>query len=108
MKLSKFFYNESKWCQGEIARKKDGTPIRNLNIVHRDGFEHDPSREAESFSLHGAVQFLYPGESQGEILFKLSEAVRKYTGQKLYTAQFNDLASTTFEDIKSVLEISGL
>jgi hypothetical protein len=108
VKISNLIFKPEKWAQNCLGRTKEGRPIQSFNVVHRDGHELDLSKDAESFSLYGAVIKLYGGEGQADVFFKLSEAVKKYTKQKMYVAQFNDSPTTTYEDIKAVLEIANL
>jgi hypothetical protein len=108
MKISRLLLNEDKWTKNALARKKDGTPIPSLNIIHKDGKEIDPSREAVCWSLYGAIVHLYNGDGQQEVFLKLGDIIRKYKSQKIYLAQFNDSSETSFEDIQAVLELANL
>jgi hypothetical protein len=108
MKLSKLLYKESRWTKGCLGRTKDGTPINSLDIRHRDGHEYDPSREIESYSLYGAIIHLFEGDGRQEVILKVGNAVRQYSGRKIWLAQWNDDPMTSFEDVKAVLEIANL
>jgi len=108
MKLSKLLYSDKKWAQHCLGRTKDGIPVNSLDVIHRDGREFDPSRDLEAFSLYGAIIHLYGGDGQSEVFAKLGDAIRKYSGRKVYLAQWNDEATTTFSDVKAVLEIANL
>lgn len=108
MKLSKFFHNESKWTKGCLGRDKEGRAINSFNIIHRDGREIDLGKDAVSFSLYGAVARLYSGDGQSDVILKLGDAARAYTGRKVWLAEFNDSSETTFADIQAVLELANL
>jgi hypothetical protein len=108
MRLSNFFKYPSSWSKGAAARDKDGRPI-NLNK-----FPHNPFKgqeiKIESLSLAGAVSHLLSQERDGDrrsiMLDKLSKAIQIHTGKKFYVEEFNDLNTTTFEDIKKVIKIA--
>lgn len=109
MKISNILYKEDKWCKNCMAITKSGKKLFDLNIHHfEDGKTVDPSRECSTYSLYGAIAHLYNGTSQAEVFSKLSQAIREYTGKQIRVAEFNDSSSTTYEDIKKVLQIAGL
>jgi hypothetical protein len=108
MKISRLLLNESKWTKGCLGRDKNGNPINSFNILHCDGKEVDLGKDAVSFSLYGAVVRLYQGDGQAEVFLKLGEAVRRYSGRKIWLAQWNDEQETTFADIQAVLELANL
>lgn len=108
MKISRLLYNEAKWTKGCLGRTKEGKAVNNFDIIHKDGHELDPTRNVESYSLYGAIAKLYNGEGQSDIAFKLGDVIRKYKGQRIYLAQFNDDPTTTYEDIMEILKIANL
>lgn len=108
MKISRLIYNESKWTKGCLGRTKDGVAISSFDVIHREGKEMDPTRVVESYSLQGAIIHLYSGDGQSEVFLKLSDVIRRYSGRKVYLAAWNDDPSTSFTDIKNVLEMANL
>jgi len=109
MKISNLIYKEDKWCKGCLVTTTDGRKLQNLNIHHFEGGkEINPASAYISFSLYGAIAYLYSGDGQGDVAIKLGDAVRKYTRSNTYLAAFNDDMSTTFKDIQNVLKIANL
>lgn len=108
MRLASFFSYPSIWTKGAAARDKKGNPY-NLNEFRKKDF--DDGNRLESFSLYGAIAFLYSHEKEPESreknLQKLKAAIRKYSGKNYSVAEFNDHPETTFEDIKNVLKIAN-
>lgn len=101
-RLIQFFRIKSYWVQNVMAVDSDGNVI-NLN-------EFTPEIKVHACSLQGAVAYLYSYEKESErrqkILEKLSKAIRKYTGKSYFVAEYNNLPTTTFEDIQKVLKIA--
>jgi hypothetical protein len=92
-----------------MAITKNGLRLQNLNVYHyENGHTVDPCKEAVAYSLYGAITHLYNQDSQNEAFQKIGNAIREYTGAKIYLAEWNDLPSTTYKDVMHVLKKAGL
>jgi hypothetical protein len=109
MRISRLLYREDKWCKGCMGITKNGIHLQQLNIVHyENGHTLDPSKEIVAYSLYGAITHLYNQDTQNEIFQKVGNAIREYTGVKIYLAEWNDLPTTTYKDVMAVLRKAGL
>lgn len=106
MTIGQVISKKSQWTQGTDARDKNGNPI---NVRSFDFFNPPRLKDIASFSLQGAVSFLYSSDrfmdKRLDVMRKLRKAIRQYTGKDLYVAAFNDSHTTTFEDVQAVLKI---
>ncbi len=106
MRLKNFFKSPSSWIKGFLATDMNDDPI-NLNLYSE--FEMK-DRRIKAMSLHGAIGYFYSYEREPEqrnkIMAKIRKAIEIHTGKNLYIAQFNNLDTTTFEDITKVLNIA--
>jgi hypothetical protein len=102
--LLKFFKFASAWSKKYDALDKDGRPI-DLNC-----FSSSDDR-VYSLSLQGAIAYFFSYEKSPDKrnieMQKLSKAIEKYTGKKMYVAEFNKREETTHEDILNVLKIAN-
>lgn len=106
MRISKLLYRSDKWTKGALGRDKDGNPVELYTHHFAGGREFDSSSIIVAYSLYGAVAKLY-GCSNDQIIGKLKNAIYLVTGQRSTLADFNNRDATTFEDIQTVLKLSG-
>jgi hypothetical protein len=101
-RLIQFFRTPSTWLQNAMALNTDGELV-NLN-------EFPSETKIQALSLHGAVAHLFSYEREPErrqkVMDRLSKAIRKHTGKSYFVAEYNNLPTTTFEDIKTILKIA--
>ena len=100
--MQKVFRTKNQWTQKADCRDKDGRAI-NINFLDESNVKH-----IKSFSLYGAVSYYFSFEKDHLRRYKtmsaLRNAIRDYTGKDLGVAEFNNLPTTTFEDIKKVIK----
>lgn len=109
MKISKLLYNSNRWCKNSFGISREGKPLYNFDVVYSsDGSINDPANGCKSFSLYGAVSYLYRGKERNIVLGKINDAIKSYSGKNQRITQFNDDSSTTYEDIKTILSIAKL
>ena len=106
MRLSNFFKTPSSWIKGNLAVDMDNIPINMMaysEIEMRD-------RKIKAMSLHGALGYFYNFEKEPERRNKMMNNLRKaisfYSGKNYNIAEYNNLESTTFEDIVKVIKIA--
>lgn len=96
MTLQELFTDETKWTKGAYARDKQGHSVTTMNHT------------AVSFCLNGGLCVCYSNPSSS--YDKLEQAIRRIQNtlreMRLPTNLFvfNDNISTTFEDIKTVIQ----
>jgi hypothetical protein len=96
MKIKELLSTPDKWTKGLAARNKKGEPV----------FTSD--KDAYSFCLLGACAKCYPDLLNCvEVEKKIRDILRNENGF-LSIVDFNDSSSTTFEDIRRILEIANV
>jgi hypothetical protein len=103
MNLIKIFNNSNRWLKGARAKYKDGSDVP---FTYPYG---DKPKEPWAFSLQGAVTYYSEAESdsRNKVMSKLSNAIEKYKGRRMFVAEFNDSPDTSFDDLINVLKIYG-
>ena len=94
MKIRELLCDESKWTKGEFAR------------ISKGGDRCAPtSPNATCFCLSGAIIRCYDGpqEQQSIQYIRIREHISKWFGYDS-VAGWNDLPSTTFTDIRKIIE----
>lgn len=98
MKIQELLDSPEKWIKGNHARDNYNNPI------------HSQSPYACKWCLVGAFVVCYPKLYIDNTLFsKLSKVIRDYSGlHNVGIAEFNDLPTTTFADIRKVIELADV
>lgn len=92
MKIKELFSSHHKWTKYGSAKNNKGESVRSCDL------------DATRFCLSGAVSRCYPNVLERiKILKKLKSSIEKYTGEKYSgITNFND--SSSFKDVKNVVE----
>lgn len=101
MNIARILYASHRWTKNTAARDKNGNPYP-TTVVYNQNADHN--KNIASYSLYGVLVF-YADGTREQYAKKLSQAIEKYTGKKMYIAEFNDSPSTTYEDILAVCKI---
>lgn len=106
MKLSNFFKSPSCWVKNKFAVDTEGYDI-DMMAWNEDLMK---SRKIKAMSLYGALGYFFNYEREPErrsrTINNIRQAISSYTGKNYSIAEFNNLESTKFEDIISVIKIS--
>jgi len=89
MKIRDLLTDESKWAKGDYAFDEKGE------------FVHPESKYARSFCLLGAAKKIYTTD---RALSRIKRKINKYVGPDSSAIIFNDDPSTTFADIRKLVE----
>lgn len=117
MKIADLITSEAKWTKDCLGRDKEGNAMNSFDGIYDAKYdkqgkifyeEKHLDELAKSFSLHGAVIKCYSQDHRASVLGKLSKAIEQYTGKKKYIAQFNNEPTTSYEDVKAVIQIAGV
>ena len=97
VKIKELLDKPEKWTKGFYAKDSRGKPA-NVNDA-----------DAVCFCLEGALYKCCGYNGYEDKQLKLSNSIEKYTNGKTNSlVAFNDNQSTTFEDIKKVLELADV
>jgi len=106
MNLKKIFRNEQHWTKNAYARDKLGNPV-DINVLNPD--DSRAMGYVQSWSLYGALAFFISYEKFPDLREKtrvlIRKAIEQYTGKSYSIAEFNNLSTTTFQDIQNIISI---
>lgn len=109
MRVSQLLSKENRWTKNALARDGNGKAIDCLDLIHfHNGHTLDLGKNAVAYSILGAIAHCYSPDDHEQVLDKIHSAMRKVLNDDMYIAKFNDAETTTFEDVKKVIEIAGV